>query len=424
MTKTAPVLTGVRLKDVCDRVTVGHVGPMTDEYVADGVPFLRSQNIAPFHLNLDDVKFVSRAFHQKLRKSALHPGDVVVVRTGYPGTACVIPSSLPESNCADVVIMTPSAALNPYYLAAVFNSAWGRAAVAGNLVGVAQQHFNVTMAKALVVPMQSRRTQDRIARILSAYDRLVENDLRRIRVMEDMAAALYQEWFIKLHFPGHEKVRLVHSSLGEVPEGWEVTSVGDAAALVSRGPSLSYTKDGGIPVINQRCIRDGEIELAAIRYAKPLAERKGDLYLRRHDILVNSMGVGTLGRVSRNVSILEPMIIHNCITVVRPDRDRVSSEYLFYWLRDRQPRFESLSVGATGQTSLRIESIQETPITLPGRALLAAFSKHVIPMWDLVGALKRRSNVLRRTRDLLLPRLISGELDVSDLDIAISAGAA
>jgi type I restriction enzyme S subunit len=100
-----------KLKDLCDRITVGHVGPMADKYTADGVPFLRSQNIAPFRLCMDDIKFVPRSFHEKLSKSALHPGDVVVVRTGYPGTACVIPTSLPESNCADLVVIKPSKVL-------------------------------------------------------------------------------------------------------------------------------------------------------------------------------------------------------------------------------------------------------------------------------------------------------------------------
>ena len=104
----------VKLKDVCDRITVGHVGPMADKYTSDGVPFLRSQNISPFRLSVDDIKYVPREFHETLRKSALHPGDVAVVRTGYPGTACVIPNTFKELNCADLVVITPSGELNPH----------------------------------------------------------------------------------------------------------------------------------------------------------------------------------------------------------------------------------------------------------------------------------------------------------------------
>jgi type I restriction enzyme S subunit len=92
----------IKLTEVCERITVGHVGPMADKYTAEGVPFLRSQNITPFRLNLDDIKFIPPDFHEKLRKSALQPGDVAVVRTGYPGTACVIPNTFTELNCADL----------------------------------------------------------------------------------------------------------------------------------------------------------------------------------------------------------------------------------------------------------------------------------------------------------------------------------
>src|SRR6266481_9123735 len=94
----------IKLKDLCDKVTVGHVGAMVDFYEDNGIPFLRSLNIKPFNLELSDVKFIGHEFHTKLRKSALRPGDVVVVRTGYPGTAAVIPNSLPISNCSDLVI--------------------------------------------------------------------------------------------------------------------------------------------------------------------------------------------------------------------------------------------------------------------------------------------------------------------------------
>lgn len=94
----------VKLKDICQEITVGHVGPMADQYVLEGVPFLRSQNIGPFRVDTHEVKFISEEFHLKLKKSALSPGDVVVVRTGYPGTASVIPEQMLVGNCADLVL--------------------------------------------------------------------------------------------------------------------------------------------------------------------------------------------------------------------------------------------------------------------------------------------------------------------------------
>ncbi|MBK8039634.1 MAG: transposase [Verrucomicrobiaceae bacterium] len=240
-----------KLKDVCDRITVGYVGPMADEYTPEGITFLRSQNITPFRLNLEDVKFIPAAFYAKIKKSALKPGDVAVVRTGYPGTACVIPESLPDSNCADLVVITPSKELNSFYLAAIFNSAWGMASVRGNLVGVAQQHFNVGAAKEMEVTLPPRAEQDRIAGILSAYDELMENSQRRIRLLEDMARALYREWFVHFRFPGHDSVPRLPSALGDIPQGWEVKT---APECIDFNPRVTVPREGEKPFLPMGCL--------------------------------------------------------------------------------------------------------------------------------------------------------------------------
>jgi type I restriction enzyme, S subunit len=403
----------IKLKDVCERITVGHVGPMADKYTDGGVPFLRSQNIMPFRLSLDDVKYVPPEFHESLRKSALRAGDVAVVRTGYPGTACVIPDLFPDLNCADLVVITPSEDLNPYYLAAIFNSAWGMASVAGKLVGAAQQHFNIGAARELEILLPSRHVQERVAGILSAYDDLMEISRRRIQVLETMGRSLYREWFVKFRFPGHETTPRTKQNLGYTPKGWQISCVRDLAELISRGPSLSYDEKDGIPVLNQRCIRNGEIELQAIQRAKPLSTKKEHLYLKINDVLVNSMGVGTLGRVSRNLTIEEPMIIHNCITVVRAKRGEPTAAYLYYRISDCETHFERLGVGATGQTSLRTEVIEDVRVALPPRHLLELFEHAVLPMWHQIGVLKRHIQNLRQTRDLLLPRMLSGAINLS-----------
>jgi type I restriction enzyme, S subunit len=113
------------LDRLCERVTVGFVGKMADQYVDDGVPFLRSQNIQPFRIEENGILYITEDFHERIKKSALRAGDVAIVRTGYPGTAAVVPARLDGCNCADLVIITPSCDLNPHFLAAVFNSTWG-----------------------------------------------------------------------------------------------------------------------------------------------------------------------------------------------------------------------------------------------------------------------------------------------------------
>jgi hypothetical protein len=242
----------IKLKDVCEHVTVGFVGSMAEFYENSGIPFLRSLNIHPFRLSFQDLKFIGAEFHHKLRKSALKPGDVAVVRTGYPGTAAVIPKSLGEANCSDLVLIRPSKELNPHFLAAIFNSTFGKNLVSGNLVGAAQQHFNITVAKELRLRMPPKEEQDKIAAILTAYDDLIEVNQRRIAALETMAEELYREWFVRLRFPGHAKVKLVKGR----PAKWSEKKFGTFCVL-QRGFDLpdADVVPGPYPIIASTSIK-------------------------------------------------------------------------------------------------------------------------------------------------------------------------
>ncbi len=169
----------VSLESVCDDITVGHVGPMAQEYQEAGIPFLRSQNVREFRFDPRGLKYVSRKFHQKLNKSALRPGDVAVVRSGYAGVACVIPDTIPEANCADLVIIRPSTTLDPHYACIFINSDAGRAHVNDVKVGIAQSHFNVGAARNTPLPLPTLGEQQEIVRRVGALFALADNIAKR-----------------------------------------------------------------------------------------------------------------------------------------------------------------------------------------------------------------------------------------------------
>lgn len=148
-----------KLSQLCHRITVGHVGPMAKRYSSSGTPFLRSQNVRAFYVDLADVKFIDDKFRSELKKSELKPGDVAIVRTGYPGTAAVIPDDLPLANCADLVIARPKDELVPEFLAMFLNSSFGKKMVAEKAVGAAQKHFNVGAAKNVDFAYPELKTQ-------------------------------------------------------------------------------------------------------------------------------------------------------------------------------------------------------------------------------------------------------------------------
>lgn len=165
------------IDQLVDRVTVGHVGPMKHEYQPEGVPFLRSQNVRPNRFDSTGLKYISPQFHEKLNKSRLHPGDVVVVRSGSVGTACVIPEGVCEANCSDLVVIKRPRDVRGKFLAFFLNSL-AQKQVAEGTVGVALRHFNTKSVAAIEVAVPSLEEQDliiaRTDAILSTADQLNE----------------------------------------------------------------------------------------------------------------------------------------------------------------------------------------------------------------------------------------------------------
>lgn len=150
-----------RIANAVERVTVGYVGSMKQYYVEDGIPFLRSQNVRANRFREDGLINISRKFHQTISKSALAPGDVVVVRSGNVGTACVIPPSLLEANCSDLVVVKRPTGVHPNYICFYLNSLAATHIQAGT-VGVALTHFNTKSVATMPLPLPPLAEQQRI----------------------------------------------------------------------------------------------------------------------------------------------------------------------------------------------------------------------------------------------------------------------
>ncbi len=400
-----------KLKDVCEKVTVGFVGSMAHEYQEKGIPFLRSQNITPYKVSLVNLKYIDEKFHEKIRKSALYPGDVAIVRTGYPGTACVIPSKLEISNCSDLVIVRPGKELNPHFLCAIFNSTFGKDLVAGNLVGAAQQHFNITVAKELKLRLPSRAIQDKIAAVLTAYDDLIENNQRRIALLEKMAEEIYREWFVRMRFPGHEKVKKIKG----IPDGWKIDRVDSIGKVVTgKTPSTSNQRYFGGPYLFIKT-PDMHGNVFIVETEEMLSQDGLDSQpsqtIPEGSICVSCIGSG--GVVSITTSKCQTNQQINSVVL----RDQSDLEWAFFSLKNMREMI--LMFGATGATMTNLSKgkFSSLKILRPNKVAVLEYHAQVNPMFVQIQNILQQTKILMNSRDLLLPRLISGKLSVEHLDI-------
>lgn len=184
---------------LAQRVTVGHVGKMKDQYRPKGIPFLRGQNVKPNRYEPKGLKYVDEEFHKRLRKSALEPGDLLVVRSGDVGTACVLPDHLSVANCSDLVVVKQPAGRSRF--GAYYMNSLAKATVRDLQVGVALTHFNTKSAAALPVPVAPLAEQDRIVEVVERL--LSMTDEAEATVAVDIArCARLRQSILKWAFEG------------------------------------------------------------------------------------------------------------------------------------------------------------------------------------------------------------------------------
>jgi len=262
-------------------------------------------------------------------------------------------------------------------------------------------------------------TQRKIAAILSAYDDLIENNLRRIKMLEEMAQNLYREWFVKFRFPGHQNARFVDSSLGMIPEGWEVCTIENTFAIMGGGtPSKAVSEYWDNGIINWYSPTD--LTATDSMFMERSGHQISELGLQKSSarlfppFSVMMTSRATLGVISINTT--EACTNQGFITCVPNERFPLYT--LYYWLKENVAYFISLGTGATFKEITK-GVFKTIELVVPMPAIVTQFEDTVQTFAIHVLNLQRKNTILRRTHDLLLPRLISGEVDVSERDIAV-----
>ena len=253
--------------------------------------------------------------------------------------------------------------------------------------------------------------QDAIIGLLDTLEVLIENNRRRIEILEEMARLLYREWFVCFQYPGHEDIELVDSDLGPIPKGWDVHSFSNLAEFAN---GFAFKPDHwhgeGLPIVKIKELKGG-VTADTPRYHGADIDKK---------YFIDSGAVLFSWSADLNAYVWAhgPALLNQHLFDVRPYE--VSRLFIFHALSERMGEFQARAQGTT-MKHIKRSALDEVKLALSPVELRDEFEGMARPMLDLQLNMLGQTQALREARDLLLPRLVSGGLDVSELDLGLVA---
>jgi restriction endonuclease S subunit len=420
----------VPLGQLCERVTVGYVSSTRAFFCApgEGVRLVRSQNIRPGRLILDDTAWVSREFHEANPKSHLKPGDVLVTRVGAnAGDVCIVPQGVGDLHCSSAVFARPLKR-HAKFLELFCRSPLGQNLLKARIVGSVSERINTRDVEDLPVLSPPLDEQKAIAEVLGALDDKIELNRRMNATLEAMARAFFQSWFvdfdpIRTKIDGRAPANLAPATAalfpasfehkdGELlPFGWKVRTVEDAMESIIdyRGKTPNKTTSG-VPLVTAKVVKDGRI----LEFNEFIAEEDYDGWMRRgipkpgDVVMTTEAPLGEVAQLDdRKVALAQRLI------TLRGKPGVVANPYLRFLMQS--PGFQNeLLARSSGTTvvGIRQSELRKIEISIPPFEQQVAFAELVSPMTSHMDRNWRHCETLATLRDTLLPKLLSGELSV------------
>jgi type I restriction enzyme, S subunit len=402
------------------------------DYVEQGTPVINVRNIGFGTIKPDKLEYLAPATVERLSSHLLRAADIVFGRKGAVERHVLIRTEqngwFQGSDCLRLRFNSPriDSRFVSYCLLTDDHKQW---MINQCSHGATMASLNQEIIWRIPLRVPDITTQRKIASILSAYDDLIENNARRIAILEAMAQAIYREWFVEFRFPCHEGVKLVNSPLGRIPDGWEVVRLESLKSnqphAITGGPfgSKLGTKDYvtcGVPVIRGTNLSEtGHFSSDDFVFvSETKADELSANLARPGDIVVTQRGtLGQVGMIPHGVGFDRFVISQSQMKVTLSDT-KAAREYILYFLKSpaANTRIKSLAV-SSGVPHINLGTLRDFEVLLPPLAIQQRFAEFASSTERSIELDLSRIRNLRKTRDLLLPRLISGRLDVEDLDI-------
>ena len=409
------------LAELCVSVDYGYTASASVD-PGTGPKFLRITDIVSETIDWTSVPYCEMELKNR-DKYFLRPGDIVVARTGATvGYAKQVWARPHGATFASYLVRfrPDNSKVDAHYLGQVIQSVafkqWVKA-VAG---GAAQPNANARLLGSYDVPLLSLERQRRVGGALRTIEMLIENCQRRIEILEEMALLLYQEWFVHFRFPGHEGVDLVDSDLGPIPENWTISQLSDEVTLKRQNIMPHEYADEefdhySIPAFDANC-RPSVDRGADIRSGKYL--------LTDQSILVSKLNprIPRIWRADTTMGNRRAVASTEFLVLTEPSRWSLAFVYGLVSSTEFTNALASTAGGtSTSHQRVKPADVLATAVLGPPLNLVEMYAEAVEPMFSLTDVLLRQVEVVREARDLLLPRLVSGELDVSDLDFELES---
>lgn len=405
------------------KLTIGDLGRIVTgktpsskfpEFFGEDYPFITPSDINDSSCFVQTERYLSEAGKDKQKSLLLPSGTVCFTCIGATiGKICLTNRASFTNQQINSVIVDQSRHDNRfvYYLLREVTPR-----IRAKASGAATPIINKSSFSDVEVYVPPLPTQQKIAAVLSAYDDLIENNLRRIKLLEEMAQALYREWFVHFRYPGHEHVPLVDSPLGPIPQGWEVKPIGEVIETLGGGTPSSKNEeywDGDVIWYSPTDLTSSNamfIENSSKKITQLGLQKSSAKMFPAYSVMMTSRA--TVGVVSINTA---PACTNQGFITCVPN-ETLSAFYLYFWIHETKDKILSLASGATFK-EINKTNFRNIEIIIPPSEIQEQYLKNVVPICKLIENLLQKTQNLRQTRDLLLPRLISGQLDVSDLEV-------
>ena len=364
-------------------------------YVDEGVPVIRGQNLGgPGCFNETGFVYVTPEKADKLRPNLAFRGDLLFTQRGTLGQVGLIPQDSQYERYvvsqSQMKLTVDASRVDARFVYQYFRLPSTIQEILNRTITAGVPHINLGILKAFEIPLPPLSIQRAIAEVAQAYDDLIATNQRRIALLEDAARRLYREWFVHLRFPGHESVSVKDG----VPEGWPLSSFGENV-LIRKGKNLTKSSviAGEIPVV--------AAGLEPMCYHN-IANAEGPVIT----ISASGANAGYVKLYHKDIWASDCSYISNDVTD--------SLYFLYCALKDRQEEILFMQKGAA-QPHVYPKDIQAMEIFWPGEKLVLAFQSQVSPLFEQCATLLQQSQKLAQARDVLLPKLMFGQLDVSGI---------